>query len=196
MLRKAIFGAAAAAILAGSPAWAHGPFGSDTSIWLASYHLATSPLSIAALVGLALVLFGMREPDSIIAATLAAAASVVASMLLPHLPQVAAPITVAVIGLAAVFAWSPARAAAFVLAVLAGLAAGLAADLEKPRWIDLAGMGATVLLASFWLLAASDNLNRSARLQSVLPIGRRVLGSWVTAMALLLAALGLLGKPL
>lgn len=136
----------------------------------------------------------MREPDSIIAAVLAGAAAVIASMLLPHLPAAVAPFAVVIIGLSAVFAWSPPRVAAFVLAVLAGLAAGLAADLEKPRWQDLIGMGATVLIFTFWLIASSDALNRSGRLQSVLPIGRRVLGSWITAIAFLLAALELVGK--
>lgn len=153
-----------------------------------------SPLSLAALIGLALVLFGIREPASFVAALLAAAAAVAATWLLPHIPPVAAPAAVVVIGLSAVAGLSPSTGFSFVLAALAGLAAGLAADLEQPRWQDLAGMAVTVLVATFWLLAVSDNLTRSGRLQAVLPIARRVLGSWVAAIALLLGALAVLGK--
>ena len=85
-------------------------------------------------------------------------------------------------------------ALALVLAVLAGLAAGLAADLEQPRWQDLVGMAVTVMIAAFWLLAVSDNLNTSGRFSALLPVARRVLGSWVAAMALLLGALEIFSK--
>ena len=173
---------------------AHGPFGADTSIWTASYHLGTSPLSIAALLGLALALFGLREPQSIIAAALAAAAAVAATAFWPNVPAVTASAAVVLVGMVAVMAWTPRTLVSYLLAALAGWSAGAAADVDQPRWQDLIGMGATVLIATFWLLAASDNLNRSGRLPTFWPIARRVLGSWVTAMALLLTALALIGK--
>ena len=156
--------------------------------------MLTSPLSLAALIGLALVLFGIKEPASFIAAALASAAAALATLWLVHIPPVAAPAAVVVIGLGAVAAWKPSTGWAFVLAALAGLAAGSAAELEQPRWQDLAGMAVTVLIATFWLLATAENLNQSSRLQTVLPIARRVLGSWVAAIALLLGALAVLGK--
>ena len=186
---------AGTALFSSSSAWAHGVFGLETSVWTASYHLLTSPLSLAALIGLALVLFGIREPASFIAAALASAAAVLATLWLVHIPPVAAPAAVVVIGLSAVAAWKPSTGSAFVLAALGGLAAGSAAELEQPRWQDLAGMAVTVLIATFWLLATAENLNQSGRLRSVLPIARRVLGSWVAAIALLLGALAVLGKP-
>ena len=164
-------------------AWAHGTLG-DTSIWTASAHLFTSPLSLAALIGLALVLFGIREPWSVLAAGLAA----------PNIPALAAPAAVVILGLGAVSGGKPSTALALVLAVLAGLAAGLAADLEQPRWQDLVGMAVTVMIAAFWLLAVSDNLNTSGRFSALLPVARRVLGSWVAAMALLLGALEIFSK--
>jgi hypothetical protein len=191
-----IVSGAAAAFLSccSSSAWAHGPFGVDTSVWTATYHLGTSPLSLAALIGLVLVLFGIREPKSIIAAALAAATAVLATALLPHIPPVVAPAAVILIGLSAVAGWNPPTAFSYILSAFAGLAAGLAADVDQPRWQDLIGMGATVLILTFWLLAASDTVTRSGRLQSVLPIARRVLGSWIAAIALLLGALAVLGK--
>lgn len=172
-------------------AWAHGNLGADTSIWTAPSHLFSSPLSLAALIGLALVLFGIREPLSVVAAALAALAAVLATVLSPHIPAVMAPAAVVVIGLSAVAGLSPSTAFSWLLA---GLAAGYAADLEQPRWQELIGMAATVMITAFWLLAVSDNLNRRGRFQAVLPVARRVLGSWVAAIALLLGALVLLGK--
>ena len=196
MLRKPFASVllAGAALSSSASAWAHGNFGADTSIWTASAHLFTSPLSLAALIGLALVLFGIREPLSVLAAALAAAAAVVAAAFSAHIPAVVAPAAVVVIGLSAVAGWRPSAAFSLLLALLAGLAAGTAADLEQPRWQELTGMAVTVMISAFWLLAVSDNLNRSGRFQTLIPIARRVLGSWVAAIALLLGALTLIGK--
>ena len=195
MLHKpAVVTALTGATLSGcGSAWAHGTLG-DTSIWTASYHLFTSPLSLAALIGLALVLFGIREPLSVVAAGLAAVAAMLATLFSPHIPAVMAPAAVVIIGLGAVVGWKPSAAFSLMLALLAGLAAGSAADLEQPRWQELIGMAVTVMIAAFWLLAVSDNLNTSGRLRAILPVARRVLGSWVAAIALLLGALALFAK--
>ena len=196
MLHKpAVAAALTGAALSGcGSAWAHGTLGADASIWTASFHLFTSPLSLAALIGLALVLFGIREPLSVVAAGLAAVAAMLATLFSPHIPAVMAPAAVVIIGLGAVAGWKPSAAFSLVLALLAGLAAGSAADLEQPRWQELIGMAVTVMIAAFWLLAVSDNLNTSGRFRAILPVARRVLGSWVAAIALLLGALALLGK--
>ena len=195
MLHKpAVVTALTGAALSGcGSAWAHGTLG-DTSIWTASYHLFTSPLSLAALIGLALVLFGIREPLSVVAAELAAFTAVMSTLFSPHIPAVMAPAAVVIIGLGAVAGWKPSAAFSLMLALLAGLAAGYAADLEQPRWQDLIGMAVTVMIAAFWLLAISDNLNTSGRFRTILPVASRVLGSWVAAIALLLGALALFGK--
>lgn len=185
---------AAAALSGSASAWAHGNFGADTSIWTATAHLFTSPLSLAALIGLALVLFGIREPLSVLAAALAATAAVLATLLSTHIPAVVAPAAVVVIGLGAVAGWRPSATFSLLLALLAGVAAGSAADLEQPRWQELTGMAVTVMISAFWLLALSDNLNRSGRFQTLIPLARRVLGSWVAAIALLLGALALVAK--
>ncbi len=185
---------AGAALSSATSAWAHGNFGADTSIWTATAHLFTSPLSLAALIGLALVLFGIREPLSVLAAALAAAAALVATSFSAQIPAVVAPAAVVIIGLSAVAGWRPSSAFSLLLALLAGVAAGSAADLEQPRWQELTGMAVTVMVSAFWLLALSDNLNRSGRFQTLIPLARRVLGSWVAAIALLLGALALVSK--
>ena len=185
---------AGAALLNCASASAHGNFGAETSIWSASAHLLTSPLSLAALIGLALVIFSTRESVLVLAAALAATASVLASAFSAHIPDVVAPAAVVILGLSAVFAWRPSTAFSLLLAVLAGLAAGFAADMEQPRWQELTGMAATVMIFTFWLLAVSNNLNlnHNARLKTLLPIARRIVGSWVAAVAFLLGALALL----
>lgn len=82
-------------------------------------------MSLAALTGLVLVLvlFGSRMPAWFIAAALASAAAVFATMWLAHI------LPVVVIGLSAVAAWKPSTGFDFVLAAHAGRAAGSAADL-------------------------------------------------------------------
>lgn len=185
----------AAVLLCGpGSAAAHGVFGSETSIWLASFHVVTSPLALAALLGLVALLFGLQEPLSFYVSGIAAAAAVLATVLLPQLPPLLAPLVVLVMGLAAVLAWKPPAAAALLMAALAGLAAGLAAGIEAPRWLDLLFLALTIAVGSFWLLATAENLNRMPRLQHIIPIARRVIGSWVAALALLLCALQLFGK--
>ena len=123
-------------------AWAHGTLG-DTSIWTASAHLFTSPLSLAALIGLALVLFGIREPWSVLAAGLAALAATLATLFSPNIPALAAPAAVVILGLGAVSGGKPSTALALVLSVLAGLAAGLAAGSVGKHAVHLASQKKT-----------------------------------------------------
>lgn len=178
-----------------SSAWAHSAFGTTgASVWIAPYHLFTAPLALASLVALALVLFGTRAPDTYIAALLATAGTVVATMLLPRMPPQLAPAVVVVMGIGAIAAWKPPTWLSYLLAVFAGLAAGTAAELEQPSWQDLLGMGVTVLVVTIWLQGTLDDLSQNRHLQTVLPIARRVVGSWITAMALLLSALAVFGK--
>ena len=118
MLHKpAVATALTGAALSGcGSAWAHGTLG-DTSIWTASYHFFTSPLSLAALIGLALVLFGIREPLSVVAAALAALAATLATLFSPQIPAAMAPAAVVIIGLGAVAGWKPSAAFSLVLAL-------------------------------------------------------------------------------
>ena len=136
--RQAAVAIGAAALLSCGSAWAHGVFGEDVSIWTATQHLFTSPLSLAALIGLAVAIFGIREPASFVASALAASAAVLATVFLPQIPPVAAPAAVVVIGLSAAAGWNFSAGPACALAVLAGMAAGAAADLQAGT---LAGPG-------------------------------------------------------
>ncbi len=186
-----------------SPAWAHGAFGTTKPVLGGVLHLLTSPLSMAALLGLIVALAGISERLSLMAGLCAAAASAAAAtapMFSAHLAASTAPAAVAVIGLTSVLALKPSATGAVLLSLLAGLAAGQAADLDNPEWQGVAGIAGVVLFITLAALGASEDIARvlqskQAWLKTALPIARRVVGSWVTAMGLLLTALALQGKP-
>lgn len=182
---------AAGALLCCSPAWAHGGLGDAKSVWGGAQHFLTSPLSLAALLGLAAALFGLQERVFFAAAVLAAVSAAGAAALAGSLPAFLAPAAVVVVGFSAVAGWTPPLAVALGLGVLGGSAAGIAADLDAPSWQGSIGVAASLLLPLVCALAAAEDLMKSPRLRSVLPIARRVFGSWVAAMGLLMAALAL-----
>jgi hypothetical protein len=171
------------------PVWAHGGLGDAKSIWGGAQHFLTSPLSLAALLGLAAALFGTTERVFFPAIVLAGVCAAGAAALAGGLPSAAAPAAIVLIGLAAVAGWTPTRAAALALAVVGGSAAGLAADLDARSWQGSIGVAAALMLPLFGALAASEDLIKLPRLAAILPIARRVLGSWVAAMGLLMTAL-------
>lgn len=167
-------------------------------------HLLVSPLSIAALIGLIVALAGLAERQALVAGLCAAAAAAVAATvpaLSAHLPVFIAPAALVVIGLTSVLAIKPSATGAVLLAVLGGIAAGQAADLDVPDWQGIAGLAGLVLFIVLAALGGSEDLTAMLKarmhwLKTVLPIARRVVGSWLTAMGLLLTALALTGKAI
>ncbi len=98
---------------------------------------------------------------------------------------------VTAVGLLAVSGVSPAPWLVWLATACAGFAAGVAADLDTLTWQPVAGACGTLGLMLVVLLAGCEDLYGVARLQKVLPIARRVLGSWVAALGLLLGALAM-----
>ena len=178
------------------PAWAHGPFGvlgSGPSVWDGTLHLVTSPLSLASMFGLVLAVLGLKEPWTVVVALLAGAAAAGAAAMPAQLPASVAPAAIVVLGLCAVAGWKPSVQVSGLLAVVAGLAAGAAADFEGPRIQDLIGIGLTVMIVVVALLSALDDMGRARLSGPIMPMARRVVGSWIAAMGLLLGALAVLG---
>lgn len=171
------------------PVWAHGDLGDAKSIWGGSQHFLTSPLSLAALLGLAAAFFGMPERVSFPAIILAGVCAGGAAALAGWLPTATAPAAIVAVGLVAVAGLTPPQAAALTLAVLGGTAAGLAADLDARSWQGSIGVAAALMLPLFAALAAFEDLIKLPQLAAILPITRRVLGSWVAAVGLLMTAL-------
>ena len=181
----------ATALLCCSPAWAHDAFGNGKSVWTGALHLLTSPLAVAATAGLVLALLGIQERMSLVAAVCAAATSALAAAVPTQIPAFAVPAAVVVLGLIAAAGLQPSRPGTVLLSSLAGLAAGTASDLDTPSWQGVIGVAGVMLFVTVSALAALDDLARLAWLKNVLPIARRILGSWVAAIGLLLGALAI-----
>lgn len=179
----------AAALSCGGTAWAHGAFGESSSMWSGVFHLLTSPLSLAALVGVGVVGAGVRDPWQPAAAGAAALAAALAASWPAQFGAWLAPAAVGLIGLAAVAALRPTPVAVMALALCGGLAAGLGAELDQVSTASVAGVSGGSAVVLVLLLVGIDDLAKVQRLAPVLPVARRVLGSWVAALALLLLAL-------
>jgi hypothetical protein len=189
--RFAQFGLLAAGWLSGDAAWAHGAFGTGKSLWDGPVHLFTSPLSIAALIALACVLAGIGERLSVISAAVAGATASITSALPLATSAYWAPAAVVIVGLGAVVGKRPPALACMLLAALAGFTAGAAAELDTRSWQGVAGIGVTALVFTFSAVTLLDELASQPKLKTITPLARRILGSWVAAIGLLLAALAI-----
>lgn len=181
----------ATGLLYSYPALAHDAFGNGKSVWAGALHLLTSPLAVAAMVGLVLALFGVQERMSLVAAGCAAASSALAGAMPAQIPAFAVPAAVVVLGLSAAAGLKPSKLGTVLLSLLAGLSAGAASDLDNPTWQGVIGIAGVMLFVTISALAALDDLARLAWLKNILPIARRILGSWVAAIGLLLGALAI-----
>ncbi len=179
----------ALALLCGPSAWAHGGLTGSKSLWGGISHFLTSPLSLAAMVGLLVALFAISQRLSLAATTLAGVAAGIASAFSGDVPAYLAPGAVTMVGLCALAGWRLPAPAVLLLAVLAGIAGGLAAELDAPSLPGGIGVGGVEVFIVGCLLAAAHDVAALVRLRTVLPIARRVVGSWVAAMGLLMTTL-------
>lgn len=159
------------------------------AVWDGALHILASPLSLAALVGASSVLAGINERH-IFAISLSAAVSAgVAFLAASYLPAFATPAMIALVGLIGVSAWRPPTTFAYGIAIFAGLSGGLAAELESPSIATVLGVFLTEIFILGGTLTAYQDLASLEKLEEVLPVAKRVLGSWVAAIGLLMAAL-------
>ena len=182
---------AAVAILGSTAAWAHGELGGGGGILSGLAHFVSSPISLACLVGLVAVVYVVEEERVAAIAIAAAVSAGLSSFLAGSGPAYVAPIVTALVGLTAVAALKPSNTAAILMAIACGFASGLAADLDPPSIARAAGVSiaqAGLLSSALYTLPGLDQVRK---LQTVLPIARRVVGSWVAAIGLLMAALAI-----
>jgi len=173
------------------PAWAHGALGGGEGILSGLTHFSTSPVSLASLVGLLASVYVVHE-DKVAGLVIPAAISAgIASFLAGVCPAYLAPLATATLGLVAVFGLRVTNTASILLALVAGFAGGVAADLDPPSLARAVGVAIAQAALLGGALYALPELDRIKRMRKVLPIARRVLGSWVTAIGLLMAVLGL-----
>lgn len=175
--------------LAGAPAWAHSGLTGGLALWDGATHILLSPLSLAAIAGLAAILCGIEERRIYAVSIAVGICAGVAHGVAPYLPACAVPGAIAMVGLIGVAAWKPSPAAEIALSLVAGLAGGAAASLDAPNLPTIAGAVLAQMLLLAIVLMGYRDLNRLQALAPILPIARRVLASWVTAMGLLMTAL-------
>jgi hypothetical protein len=174
-----------------NPAWAHGGLGDAKSIWSGASHFLTSPVSLAATLGLVAALFGVGERLSLTAALVAGASAGLATAFSGYLPAYTASAILVFVGLSAVAGWKPSDLGAWGLALVAGTAGGLAADLDAPSLPGAIGVGLTVMTIVASVLAIFHDMVGITRIQPFLAIAKRVLGSWVAAIGLLMTTLAI-----
>ena len=179
----------AAGVLAHDPALAHEAFGGGKPLFSGAAHLLTSPLSLAAMVGLLASMADAKDPWPIIAGAIAGTLATVGVMLSEALAYWTGPAGAILVGLVAVAGPKPVPWAMAALSCAAGLSAGSSAQLDVPTWPAALGAGTVVFITTAAGLAAFDALPASARLQSAVAMARRITGAWVVAIGVLLGAL-------
>jgi hypothetical protein len=163
------------------------------AVWDGALHILTSPLSIAAMIGLFAIVAGIHERHILAVTLIAAVSAGFAFLISAYLPAYAVPAMVAALGMVGVPAWQPPARFAWVFALFAGLAGGLAAELDAPSIPTIVGVFLTETIILGGVLTGYPDLVAIKTLTPVLPIATRVLGSWVTAIGLLLTALAFHG---
>lgn len=173
------------------PAWAHGELGGGKGMLSGATHYLTSPLALAAWVGMVVTVFAVHEkqvPALVISSAVAAALGAFGAEVAP---SYLAAVLVVAIGLAGVFALRLTVTAAVLFAVITGFTSGLASELEPPTLARALGVAVTQAALVAGAHYTIPELHRVARLQPFTAIARRVLGSWVTAIGMLMTALAI-----
>jgi len=171
------------------PAWAHGGLKGASAILDGAFHILTSPLSVAAILGTAAILAGTHLrfslPITLIAAFFAATAFLAAG----YLPTYTPPLIIGILGLLGLSGWQPPAIVAFIIAAVAGFSGGLAAELDKPTALTIIGVLMIEVIALEGIFTAYQDIAEIRLIAPVLRVAKRVLGSWVAAIGLLMTAL-------
>lgn len=181
--RRWIGGLAATLALIPPPALAHSEFGGAAPFWAGALHVLTSPLSLAAMLGLGAALHKSSNAGVLWGLGLGGAAAFAASWSAGAWVAAAAFGPAAAGAAAALGRPAPAVVAAS-LGLVAGASAGAGAALDPPPTF-----AATLGVATAAALVAIWTVELAARLPTALALAPRVLGAWCAAIGLLIAAL-------
>lgn len=177
------------ALTLSTPVHAHAMFGSAAPFWSGALHFLVTPLALAAVAGLALLLVGVAEDVIFYAVILAAATTFAAAELSPWLLQAIAPLGVAAIGLLAAAGRPPARWLACASALVSGVSAGIAIGWDEQGWGASLGAAVALLIVASWLATALVRMQAVEKLADIIPFARRLMGGCLAAIALLFGAL-------
>ena len=128
--------------------------------WTGALLLVVAPLPLAASIGLGVtVAFGGS-------------------------PSVA---VIAIAGIVSILGWTPPAWLALLLGLATGAVAATASNAGMQHWDAALGLGAMVIVISGWTAKSLRYARTFPQLEDVVPVARRVIGAWGTAIALLLA---------
>lgn len=190
----------AALVLAAMPVHAHAIFGSAAPFWSGALHFLVAPLALAAVAGCIVALAGIAERDAFHAMMVAGAGAFVGAEW-SQAPPLLVPLGVAMVGLVAASGSMPSRWAACALAAVAGACAGAAVAADTQDWGGSLGAALAMLVLASWGVAALMHLQRRGGFAAaggwlrITVLARRVIGAWIAAIALLVAALGWVAGP-
>jgi hydrogenase/urease accessory protein HupE len=166
-------------------AFAHVDLETVPTFWSGALHVLVTPLAVATIVGLGAALARASDRAGVAAFGAIGGGAIAAGMLaLPALADVAAGGTV-IVGLAAAMVRRMPLAAAVLLSLVAGAAAGTLAAPPTPAILPALGTG----FAAALLCLATVEI--ATRLPRPLQLAPRIIGAWVAAIGLLMGALAL-----
>jgi hypothetical protein len=181
-LSARVLAAALAFALTAAPASAHDAFGTMGPFWFGALHIAVSAMSLAILIGLGATL-QKAEKEFVFPAQLIAIAAAGAASLSGQTLTTFGAIGAIALGLTAAFAVRLPMWSAYAIAIVGGLCAGIAADVDKPSLAAAVGVAFSVFMLGGLSYALFDTIETRA------PFARRIAGAWVAAIGCLVAAL-------
>ena len=156
--------------------------------WTGPLLLVAAPLPLAACIGLGVtVAFAGATAAwlSICAAGLGAfTMAVLDAMAFSGTPSVA---VIAIAGIVSILGWTPPAWLSLVLGLATGAVAATASNAGMQHWDAALGLGAMVIVISGWTAKCLRYARTFPQLEDVVPVARRIIGAWGTAIALLLA---------
>lgn len=183
-------------------AFAHGDV--NTQPWLEGMlHLITSPMSIALLLGLALVALGLDEQQHYSVSAMAGVGAL-GTLLLGHWlglqanssgARAASAGIAALLGSFAAIGWAVPRRWMMGLALGAGAASSFAAELDRFHWQSVLSLALTLIVLCSLLNVGLRDVRRVPWVAKHLPLAARIAGAWIACLGLLLLALALKASP-
>lgn len=177
------------------PAHAHALFGSAAPFWSGVLHFLVTPMALAAAIGCIVALAGIGERNAFWAMACAAVGAFFGAEM-TNVPPLLAPGGVAVIGLIAAGGWNPSLVLACLLAAVAGVCAGGAVAADAQDWGGSFGAAMAMVVLASWgvggliYLQGKKGFDVAGGWGRITALGRRIVGAWIAAIALLVAALG------
>lgn len=181
---------AIAALCLSADAHAHGGFGNASPFWSGALHLLVSPIALAGLLGYAALIVASEK---ILDFKSIATCAITAGFFSFHpglLPQHFLAAGLFIVGVAAMLRLKTPLVATQIAGLFVGAIVGIGSDLDAPSVLSGLGICALSLYLGIVFIGLWDKGTEIDWLNPILLIASRVLGSWVAALGLLLAALG------